>query len=49
MKTLETLGYMGLGALILVVGIVIGQVITPDIEAEQNGALFDEITLAFGD
>ena len=48
MKTLETLGYMGLGALILVVGIVIGQVITPDIEAEQNG-VFDEITLAFGD
>ena len=39
----QKLGYMGLGAGILAVGIIIGQVITPNIEAQSNG-VFDEIT-----
>ena len=43
----QKLGYMALGALILAIGITIGitigQFITPNIEAQQNG-VFDEIT-----
>ena len=38
----QKLGYMALGAGILAVGIIIGQIITPDIEAQRNG-VFDEI------
>ena len=34
---------MALGAGILAVGIIIGQVVTPDIEAQSNG-VFDKIT-----
>ena len=37
------LGYMALGAGILALGIIIGQIITPDIEAQNNG-VFDKIT-----
>ena len=39
----QKLGYMALGAGILAIGIIIGQIITPDIEAQSNG-VFDEIT-----
>jgi hypothetical protein len=39
----QKLGYTLLGAGIMAVGITIGQVITPDIEAQSNG-VFDEIT-----
>ena len=39
----QKLGYMILGAGILAVGIIIGQFVTPDIEAQNNG-VFDEIT-----
>lgn len=39
----QKLGYMALGAVILALGIIIGQVITPDIEAQSNG-VFDEIS-----
>lgn len=39
----QKLGYMALGAGILAVGIIIGQIITPDIEAQSNG-VFDKIT-----
>ena len=39
----QKLGYMALGAGILTLGITIGQIITPHIEAQQNG-LFDTIT-----
>ena len=39
----QKLGYMALGAGILAIGIIIGQVITPNIEAQQNG-FFDTIT-----
>ena len=39
----QKLGYMALGAGILALGIIIGQVITPDIEAQNNG-VFDKIT-----
>ncbi len=39
----QKLGYMALGAGILALGIIIGQVITPDIEAQSNG-VFDKIT-----
>ena len=39
----QKLGYMALGAGILAIGIIIGQVITPDIEAQSNG-VFDNIT-----
>ena len=39
----QKLGYTLLGAGILAVGIIIGQVITPDIEAQSNG-VFDKIT-----
>ena len=39
----QKLGYMGLGAGIMAVGIIIGQFFTPDIEAQNNG-VFDEIT-----
>ena len=39
----QKLGYMALGAGILAIGIIIGQVITPDIEAQSNG-VFDTIT-----
>ena len=38
----QKLGYMALGALILAIGITIGQFITPPIEAQSNG-VFDEI------
>ena len=38
----QKLGYMALGAGIMALGIIIGQVITPDIEAQSNG-VFDEI------
>ena len=43
MKRLEKLGYMALGAGILALGIIIGQFITPPIEAQNNG-VFDKIT-----
>ena len=36
-------GYMALGAGIMALGIIIGQIITPDIEAQSNG-VFDKIT-----
>ncbi len=39
----QKLGYMFLGAVILALGIIVGQVITPDIEAQNNG-VFDSIT-----
>ena len=39
----QKLAYMALGALILALGITIGQVITPTIEAQNNG-VFDDIT-----
>ena len=39
----QKLGYIILGAGILAIGIIIGQVITPDIEAQSNG-VFDKIT-----
>ena len=39
----QKLGYMALGAGILALGITIGQIITPPIEAQHNG-LFNEIT-----
>ena len=39
----QKLGYMALGAGILALGITIGQLITPNIEAQQNG-VFNEIT-----
>ena len=39
----KKLGYMALGAGILALGIIIGQVVTPDIEAQSNG-VFDKIT-----
>ena len=39
----QKLGYMVLGAGILALGIIIGQVVTPDIEAQSNG-VFDKIT-----
>lgn len=42
MKQKQKLGYMALGAGILALGITIGQVITPGIEAQNNG-VFDEI------
>ena len=38
----QKLGYMLLGAGIMALGIIIGQVITPEIEAQSNG-VFDEI------
>ena len=38
----QKLGYMALGALILAVGITIGQFVTPDIEAQNNG-VFDKV------
>ena len=39
----QKLGYMALGAGILAIGIIIGQWVTPDIEAQHNG-VFDTIT-----
>ena len=39
----QKLGYMALGAGILALGIIIGQVITPNIEAQSN-SVFDKIT-----
>ena len=39
----QKLGYMGLGAGILAIGIIIGQVVTPNIEAQNNG-VFDRIS-----
>ena len=38
----QKLGYMALGAGILALGIIIGQWVTPDIEAQNNG-VFDKI------
>ena len=38
----QKLGYMALGAGILALGIIIGQFVTPDIEAQSNG-VFDKI------
>ena len=38
----QKLGYMALGAGILALGIIIGQFVTPDIEAQNNG-VFDII------
>ena len=43
MNNKQKLGYMLLGAAIMAIGIVIGQIITPDIEAQSNG-VFDKIT-----
>ena len=43
MNQKQKLGYTLLGAGIMAVGITIGQVITPNIEAQSNG-VFDEIT-----
>ena len=43
MNQKQKLGYMALGAGIMAIGIIIGQVITPDIEAQSNG-VFDKIT-----
>ena len=39
----QKLGYIALGAGILALGIIIGQFVTPDIEAQSNG-VFDKIT-----
>ena len=39
----QKLGYTLLGAGIMALGIIIGQVVTPDIEAQSNG-VFDKIT-----
>ena len=39
----QKLGYTLCGAGIMALGIIIGQVITPDIEAQSN-VVFDEIT-----
>ena len=39
----QKLGYIGLGAVIMALGIIIGQWVTPDIEAQNNG-VFDKIT-----
>lgn len=39
----QKLGYILFGAGIMAIGIIIGQVITPDIEAQSNG-VFDKIT-----
>ena len=43
MNNKQKLGYMALGAGILAVGIMIGQFVTPDIEAQSNG-VFHTIT-----
>ena len=43
MNQKQKLGYMVLGAWIMAVGIIIGQVITPNIEAQSKG-VFDKIT-----
>ena len=42
MNNKQKLGYMALGAGILAIGIAIGQIITPDIKA-QNSGVFDKI------
>ena len=42
MNNKQKLGYMILGAGIMGIGIIIGQFITPDIDAQSNG-VFDEI------
>ena len=42
MNQKQKLGYMALGAGILALGIIIGQIITPGIEAQSNG-VFDKI------
>ena len=42
MNSKQKVGYMALGAAILAVGIVIGQVVTPGIKAQNNG-VFDKI------
>lgn len=42
MKRKQKLGYIILGAGILAIGIIIGQFVTPDIEAQSNG-VFDKI------
>ena len=38
----QKLGYMAIGVGIMALGIIIGQFVTPDIEAQPNG-VFDEI------
>ena len=43
MNNRQKLGYMVLGAVVLAVGIAIGQFMTPNIEAQNNG-VFDTIT-----
>ena len=43
MNNKQKLGYILLGAGIMVLGITIGQSVTPNIEAQSNG-VFDEIT-----
>lgn len=43
MNNRQKLGYMALGAVVLAVGIAIGQFMTPDIEA-QNNSVFDTVT-----
>ena len=42
MNQKQKLGYMVLGAWIMAVGITIGQFVTPDIEAQNNG-VFDKV------
>lgn len=42
MNSKQKLGYTLLGAGVMAVGIIIGQIITPDIKAQSNG-VFDEI------
>ncbi|MDE0043115.1 MAG: hypothetical protein OXT74_13845, partial [Candidatus Poribacteria bacterium] len=39
----QKLGYMAIGAGVLALGIIIGQFVAPDIEAQSNG-VFDKIT-----
>ena len=43
MNNKQKLGYMAIGAGIMALGIIIGQAITPNIEAQSNG-VFDKIT-----
>ena len=41
----QKLGYMAIGAGILAIGIIIGQIITPDIEAQSNAQDDDIISI----
>ena len=43
MNQKQKLGYRALGVGILAIGIIVGQWVTPDIEAQNNG-MFDKIT-----